>query len=321
MPHIDPVFRALCRGQPPWRQAELIAARQGRGIHVRQLTDCGLSVQQVRTATARGHLHRVHRGVRVFGTQRLTDVERRWVAFLAVGEDGAFAGGSGSAIAGLRPITRGPLELVTPTRRRGHCGVAVTYLSGLTPAWVERRDGLPVLKAPHLLLDLAATLSAEALAIAMNQALSLRRARLEEIAAVVAARPAHAGSAALAQALAEATDDPGTGRTHGELEELVLVLLRGTPGLPPFVRNAPVELAGGRIASADILFTEPRVMVELDSRNWHEQRLAMDSDRRRDHQAMAVGLLPFRITWRHAVREWPAVSADLTALLAVRAGA
>lgn len=115
--------------------------------------------------------------------------------------------------------------------------------------------------------------------------------------------------------MAAVRDDPGKGRTRSELEELVLLKLRDIPGLPPYERNAPVELGGDRRANADLYFSDRRVMVELDSRTWHEQRLAMDSDSRRDQQAAAVGVLTFRITWRHVTSEWDDVVADLVATL------
>lgn len=123
------------------------------------------------------------------------------------------------------------------------------------------------------------------------------------------------GAGRLRRALRHAVDDPGQGRTHQELEALVMTRMRRLPGLPPYGRNALVQLSGGRVAKADVLFTGLGVMLELDSRTWHEQRLAMDSDRRRDQQALAAGIVTFRITWRHATTEWDAVAADLMATL------
>jgi hypothetical protein len=172
------------------------------------------------------------------------------------------------------------------------------------------------MRAPHVMLDLAARLPTDALAIALNEALSKRLLRLQELEAVLVERFGHHGLAALADAIAVIADEPGQGRTHGEFEELVMLLLRDLPGLPPYVRSDLVELGGGRLAKADVHFRGLGVMVELDSRTWHEQRLAMDSDRRRDQQALAAGTITFRITWRHAVREWPEVSADLLATVA-----
>jgi hypothetical protein len=318
VPHEDPVIRALCAGHPPWGQASIIAARQENVVHVRQLRDCGLTRRAVEVATDRRLLRTVHRGVRAVGPARLSPLGRHWAAHLAVGDGSAFHDLSGAGLLGIRPWD-GELHLAAPTHRRGHRGVIVSQVA-VTPAMVCRRHRLPVLRAEHVLLDLAARLPPEPLAIALNEALGLRLTTVEQLAGAIDLRAGHRGRGALAVAIDAAVDDPGRGRTHGELEALVLPLLRALP-LPPYLRNELVELAGGRFAKADLLFVELGVLVELDSRTWHEQRLAMDSDRRRDQQALAAGLVTFRITWRHATKEWGQVSADLLALLGARGDA
>jgi hypothetical protein len=315
VPHEDPVLRALCEGRPPWQQVTIVAGRQGRAISVVQLRACGLSDKAIETATDKGYLHKVHRGVRAVGTPALSLTGRYWAAILAVGPDAALADLSGGALLGVRPWT-GAVHVAAPTHRRGHHGVVVHQVAGLGPSMLCRRRRLPVMRAPHVMLDLAARLSTDALAIALNEALSKRALRMRELEAVLVERFGHHGLAALADAIAVIADEPGQGRTHGEFEELVMLLLRKLPGLPPYVRNDLVELGGSRLAKADIHFRGLGVMIELDSRTWHEQRLAMDSDRRRDQQALAAGTITFRITWRHAVREWPEVSADLLATVA-----
>jgi very-short-patch-repair endonuclease len=315
--HEDPVLQALCDGHPPWQQVALIAGRQGRAISVAQLRACGISRQQVLTATDRRHLHRVHRGVLAVGTPGLSTLGRHWAAFLAAGGGSALSDRSGGAIYGIRPWT-GTIHLACATHRRGHRGVVVHRVACLDRTMIATRNGLPVLKPAHVLLDLAAALDADPLAIALNQALSIPVVGLDELDAVIDVRRGHRGTGRLAAALAEVRDDPGAGRTHSELEELVLTLLRRLPALPPFTRNQLVTLANGHVAKADMLFADQRVLVELDSRRWHAQKRAMEDDRRRDQQALAVGLVTFRITWRHAVRQWAAVSQDLRATLQAR---
>lgn len=312
--HVDPVLRALCRDLPPWSQVQIIASRQARAIHVQQLDACGLSEQTIRTAEARGQLHPLHRGVRAVGIRRLSAHGARWAAYLAAGPDTAFTGRTGGAMQGIVRSSK-TIQLVAPTKRRNHRGVAVRRAADLSPRWIASKGGLPVLKPAHLLLDLALTLSSGERAIALNEALALKLVSTAQVESVIDLRPRHRGRRGLAAAVAAATDDPGEGRTQGELEALVLPLLRAVPGLPPYSRNQLVELAGGRIAKADAFFPDARVLLEFDSRTWHEQRLAMESDRRRDQQALAAGFTTFRVTWRHATREWPLVSADLLATL------
>ncbi len=256
----------------------------------------------------------MHRGVRAVGIARLSTTGRYWAAHLAAGTDTALSDLSGGAFHNIHPWT-GRVHLAAPTGRRDHSGVTVHELKGINSSMITIRRGLPVLKPAHVLLDLAARLDADALAIALNEALARRIVGLRDLDAVITGRPGHHGLRDLAAAVAALRDDPGRGRTHSELENLVLLKLRSVKNLPPFVRNQPLELASGRRAKADLFFAEQRVMVELDSRTWHEQRRAMDSDRRRDQQALAVGLVTFRVTWHHVVREWDDVLADLLALL------
>lgn len=310
MAHRDPVLRALCRGLTPWQQVEVVASRQGRAIDRRQLADCELTRTAIRTAVDRRQLNRVHRGVYAVGIRRLGSEGALWAAILATGADTAIGRDSAAALVGFRPEP-GAVHVAAPVSRRHHDGVVVHRADGMHAGWVRRRGRLPVLKTSHVLLDLATDLRPEALTIAVSQALALRAVTVGELETVLETRPRHRGRRRLAVAIAAEVDDPGAGRTHGELENLVLLLLRDLPGLPPYRRNELVELGGGRIAKADMLFPGLRVMIELDSREWHEQRAAMDSDRRRDQQALAVGLVTFRLTWRHATREWDQVSADL----------
>ncbi len=309
-----------CRGvrQQPWQAVARRAASQAHVISTEQLRACGLSTDAIARATRTGHLHVVHRGVRALGSGRLAGDGLLWAAVLAVGPDCALIDETAAAVAGFRPLGD-PIHVAAPTQRRSHRGVVAHRVAGLSPDWLRRRRGLPVVRPAHALLDLAAHLPDDALAVALNEALSLRVVRLHELDAVCDLRRGHAGLGRLAAVVAATREDPGRGRTRSELEHLVLPKLRAMPGLPPYRRNQRVTLAGGRVAVADILFPGVGVMVELDSRRWHEQRRAMDSDRRRDQQALAVGLITFRITWRHATHQWPQVSADLLRTLATAA--
>jgi hypothetical protein len=103
VPQEDPVRRVLCEGRPPWEQVTIVAGRQGRAISVVQLRACGLSDKAIETATDKGHLHKVHRGVRAVGTPMLSLVGRYWAAILAVGPDAALADLSGGALLGVGP--------------------------------------------------------------------------------------------------------------------------------------------------------------------------------------------------------------------------
>jgi hypothetical protein len=297
------------RKEPPWALVAQTARRQGRVVSLAQLRKAGLSTDQVKRARRAGHIHRVHRRVYAVGTRDLDLHGRLWAAHLAVGEDSVIGFASAGQKWAIRPWT-GDVHVITPKQRRGHKGVVV-HQATVPPGQIRRRNGLPFTNAARTLLDLATILEPEALALALNQALAVNATSLRQLDAILIANPGHHGSGALAQAVQAHKDDPGAGRTRGEMEALFFTLLRDLPSLPPYVRNATLRLAPDYVVSPDALFPEARVWVELDSRRWHEQRLTMDEDRRKDQRGAAFGFLPFRITWRHLVREWEAVSADL----------
>jgi hypothetical protein len=314
VPHEDPVLRLLCEGRPPWEQVTIVAGRQGQAISTAQLDACEVSPKAIRTATGRHQLHRLHRGVYAVGTKNLPTLGRNWAAHLAAGADSALNDLTAGAVYALHPWS-GTVHVAAPTHRRDHRGVRVHHVDSLDPSMVTRRQRLPIVKPAHVLLELAARLGPEPLTLAVNEALARRLVRVPQLEVAMTARHGHHGVGRLSATVASILEDPGRGRTHGELEALAFSKLRAVEGLPPYERNVLVQLAGGRIAKPDLYFRELRVMVELDSRTWHEQRDAMDSDRRRDQQALAVGLVTFRITWRHVVREWNVVLADLLDVL------
>lgn len=294
-------------------QVARAAKRQGRAVSLDQLRDAGLSRNQVSWAARAGHIHRYHRGVYALGTPDLDPYGRLWAAHLAVGEDSLIASHSAGQLWAVRPYS-GDVHVLAPKHRRHHRGVIVHRGT----AERRQRRGLPVTTAAQALLDMSTELQPNALQIALNQGLANNAFRLRDLDAILVANPGHHGTRALSEALHAQRDDPGIGRTRSEMEDLFFTLLRKLPNLPPYRRNATLRLAPDLVVSPDALFPEQRVWIELDSRTWHEQRLTMDEDRRKDQRGVAAGFVPFRLTWRHLTREWRPVSADLLATIAAR---
>lgn len=101
--------------------------------------------------------------------------------------------------------------------------------------------------------------------------------------------------------------------TKSELERRFLALLERDK-LPRPEVNAWIEV-GGDLIQVDCAWPERRVIVELDSRAYHQTVAAFERDRRRDRQAQAAGWRPARVT-DAALRDEPdAVAADVRALL------
>jgi very-short-patch-repair endonuclease len=68
----------------------------------------------------------------------------------------------------------------------------------------------------------------------------------------------------------------------------------------------------------DALFEAERVIVELDSSQFHRDRAAFERDRERDAITAAAGYLTVRLTWRRVHADEAGEAARLRATLARR---
>ena len=87
-----------------------------------------------------------------------------------------------------------------------------------------------------------------------------------------------------------------------------------TFGLPLGRRevNAGGDAWVGRV---DVIYDACKLIVELDSRRWHDTSTAFEDDRRRDLELVAAGWRVVRITWRMLMDEPERVVAILSQLL------
>lgn len=79
-------------------------------------------------------------------------------------------------------------------------------------------------------------------------------------------------------------------------------------------------MVNARVAGyeVDALFPAEGVIVELDSWAHHRARASFESDRNRDADTLAAGLVTVRITWRRFTRTPRAEAKRLEAILAAR---
>jgi len=101
--------------------------------------------------------------------------------------------------------------------------------------------------------------------------------------------------------------------TKSELERRFLSLL-DKADLPRPQTNVWLNL-GGDWLEFDCAWPEQRVIVELDSRAYHQTTAAFERDRKRDRQAQSQGWRPIRVTDRALRQEPDALVADVQALL------
>jgi predicted transcriptional regulator of viral defense system len=267
-----------------------IAGRQHGNITHTQLRACGLTDQAIRYRVAVGRLYKVHHGVYAVGRPPITSLERAAAAVLACGPGAALSHQSALAIWGLRAHWPASCDVTIRGDRRPS---AITVHRTRTLA---RRDltvqrAIRVTSPARTLLDCAPALSDRGLTRAVNDARLARLCGPDALADVVARNRNHPGAKRLARLAQDAN-----GPTRSEFEDRFAGLC-GRYNLPTPAFN--VSVAGYEV---DAYFEAARLIVELDSWEFHQDRGAFERDRDRDADHLAAGLRTARITWGRLVK-------------------
>ncbi|CAN5379938.1 hypothetical protein BH11ACT3_BH11ACT3_15720 [soil metagenome] len=94
------------------------------------------------------------------------------------------------------------------------------------------------------------------------------------------------------------------GSSESGTETIARVALRG---LRVAVRTQ-VAIAG--VGRVDLVVGD-RLVIELDSRAWHDKEDSYEEDRRRDAALVARGYLVMRFTYRRVIGDWPRVESEI----------
>lgn len=294
-----------------------MAGRQADAVARAQLIAAGLTSNQIAHAVATGRLHAERRGVYRMSATPLSYRGRQHAALLIAGEDGDLSHRAAAVVWGLLSDTGGPLHLTTPTQRRDRPGLRF-HTATLDPRDRARRDGLRVTGLARTLLDTAASEPPDTRELIVQQACIVHKRLIRHAWEILERSPGHPGRGTLRAALARTTQDPGEGAFRSALEQRFWAELAPyRDRLPSYTRNQEVRV-GTDVYLGDVVFASQRVIVELDSRAWHDNDPRFDSDRRRDQRLAAQGWIVVRITARHLRDEPEQVVADLLALLTAR---
>ena len=94
---------------------------------------------------------------------------------------------------------------------------------------------------------------------------------------------------------------PQTKRTRSDLEVLFLdMCVRG--GLPEPEVNVKIDV-GDRLLKPDFLWRDAGLIIEADSRRYHDTDSAFQIDRKREQRLMLAGWQVARCTWEQVERE------------------
>jgi very-short-patch-repair endonuclease len=192
--------------------------------------------------------------------------------------NGVLSHRSAGALWCIRPWN-GRIEITIPWRKSRRPGLLL-HRAVLAPDEIATHDGIPVTTPARTQLDLAGVLQKHQLQQAINEAERLRLDGPQPN-----RHPTKRGTANL-RTLALPT------HTRRDLEARFTTFLND--------RRFPAPQTNVLIEGKEVDFAWPasRLVIELDSWEYHRTRAAFEDDRRTDRRLKAAGWTVLRVTWR-----------------------
>jgi very-short-patch-repair endonuclease len=265
----------------PLAADEVIGALAGdqHGVVGRsQLLAAGVGSRAIVHRVESGRLHPLYRGVYAVG-HRVLSQRGRWMA-ATLAADGVLSHRSAGALWDIRQW-HGRIDITVPRTRAKRPGLLL-HRATLAPDEITVRDGIPVTTPARTLLDLAAVLQRHQLQQAINEAEILRLPGPHRL---TQRSPTKRGTRAL-RTLAPPT------HTKRDLEARFHTFLNDRR----FPRPQTNVLIEGK--EVDFAWPDRRLIIELDSWEFHRTRAAFEDDRRTDRRLKAAGWTVIRVTWR-----------------------
>jgi hypothetical protein len=262
-----------------------LASRQRGNATREQLVRLGLREGAITYRVKIGRLYRVYRGVYSVGRPPGTLEDRASAAVLAAGAGAALSHGSAMTLWGFWKRWDQPFEVVVPGDRRPP-GIRVHRSSTVHWRDVTTQLGIRVTSPARTIFDTAPRMTDKTLKRAVNNALHtpwLHESHLAELLGRLGHLPQ-------AKRIAPLIGLPGTPPRSGWEDDFPAFCAEH--GLPTPTMGAPVC---GYIV--DALFPEQKLIVELDSREFHLDAISFEADRERDAETLAHGFRTIRITW------------------------
>ncbi len=284
----------------------MAVGQHGNVTHA-QLTALGLSKNAIGHRVRTGRLYRVYPGVYSVGRPPTMPLERASAAVLACAPTGALSHASAMTLWGFWKRWDAPFEVVV-TRDRRPKGIKVHRSSTLSRRDIRIQLGIRVTSPARALLDIAPRLTQRSLRRAVKEALVSPWLNQDQLTDVVLRLPNHPGSKLLTPFVAL----PAAPTLSHLEDDFELFCVRSD--LPRPLTN--VMLAGYRV---DAYFPEHKLIVEIDSHEFHLNPVSFETDRDRDADTLRLGIATVRITHERMTKT-PRQEADrLRAILEQRA--
>ncbi len=234
-------------------------------------------------------------------------------AVLACGPGALLSHRSAAVVWGLREDRRRSTDVTAPNRRgRIPNGIDAHRDGSLTAADRTVIDGIPCTTIPRTLLDLAAVVPVSELRKAISEAEVLRLLDHGAMRRLLKRSRGRRGVARLRMLLDEI--HPQTKRTRSEMERLFLRMCGGA-ALPEPEVNVKLEVGDGFL-EPDFLWRDAGLIVEADSRRYHDTDSAFQLDRKREQRLLLAGWRVARCTWEQVEREPRQLAETIRNLLA-----
>ncbi len=289
------------------------AARQGGYIKRSQLLELGMSSGAVDWAVSNEELTLVSPGVyRVFHSDDHVDLIKGAVLTLP----DAVASHQSAAHLLAFPQLPKLVPTVTVASHTTHKfpGVMVRRSDDLQKSHLTSVDGVRVTNIPRTAFDLTSILrhkESEAITEGLIIAGRMKESHFERIVNELARRGKPGSRNAQHFLEMRAGGDPGA----TTLERKGRATL-ASAGLPAPIPQYPIPWSPKK--RFDDAYPEARVALEWDSRAWHLQSAAMESDRRRDREAVLHGWIVLRYTWKDITKRPTEIVSTVRTLLRER---
>jgi very-short-patch-repair endonuclease len=233
-------------------------------------------------------------------------------AVLACGPGAVISHRSAVELWKLRDARRAPIDVTAPNRRgRIPSGIRSHRDDRMTTAERTEVFGIPCVSVSRALLDFAAVAPIWELRRAVSEAEVLGILDHTEVRRAVRRHRGRRGVARLRMVMDEIR--PETKRTRSEMEREFLRLCERA-GLPTPKVNMPMRV-GGRTQKPDFLWPSAGLIVEADSRTFHDTDSAFQVDRRREQRFQLAGWDVAHCTWEQIFQEPTALARTVRALL------
>ena len=255
-----------------------LAASEWSVLSLAELLRCGLSRGMVETRIGRAQLHPLHQVVYAVGHPSVPLEGRFLAAVKACGLGAVLSHFSAAALWEMVDWDERHLEVtVEDTTPRVHAGIRAHRTRFLEAKDVRQHRGIPITSPARTALDLCSQLPEHAARRAIRKGLSDR----------------HLSVRNLVEILDRQARRPGAKRIH----RIVVAA-----GLPRPDVNVAMRLDARRLVP-DFRWPDRRLIVEADSRTWHDNKLAREDDAERQALLEAHGERIVRVTWEQAISD------------------